>query len=248
MATNPITSWQIEGEIVETMTNFLFLDSKITADCDYSHEIRRWLLLDRKDMTSWDTALKSKGITFPTKVQIVKAMVFTSSHVQLWELDHKEGRVLKKRFWTMVLEKTLESLLDRKEIKPVNLKGNLPWVAHWKNWCRSSNTLAIWCKQPALWKRPWGWERLKPEREEGDRQWGGWMSSLIQWTWTWINSRRWWGTGKPSMLQPMRLQRVKHDLENEDKIYHFFQSIISLCIRSCSFCFFFVFFCFFAKI
>ena len=144
MATNPITSRKIERERVEAMTDFLFLGFKITADCDCGHEIRRWLLFCRKDMTNWDSVLKSKSITLLTKAQIVKVMVFTSSRVQLWGLDHKEGRALKNRFfWTIVLEKTLESLLDRKDIKPINLKGNLPWVAHWKKRCWSSNTLAI---------------------------------------------------------------------------------------------------------
>ena len=149
----------------------------------------------------------------PTKVQIGKAMVFTSSHVQLWELDHKEGKALKNRcFWIMVLEKTLESLLDRKEIKPVNLKGDLPWVAHWKNWCWSSSNLAIWCKQPAHWKRPWGWERLRARGERDNRGWDGWVASPTQWTWVWANSGRWWRTEKPSVLQSMGLQRVGPNL------------------------------------
>ena len=76
MAFNPITSWQIEGEKVEVMTDFLFLDSKITVDCDCSHEIRRCLLLGRKAMTNLDSVLKSRDITLPTNVWIVKAMVF----------------------------------------------------------------------------------------------------------------------------------------------------------------------------
>jgi len=76
MAFNPITSWQIEGEKVEVMTDFLFLDSKITAYCDCSHEITRHLLLGRKAMTNLDSVLKSRDITLPTNVCIVKAMVF----------------------------------------------------------------------------------------------------------------------------------------------------------------------------
>ena len=76
MAFNPITSWQIEGDKVEVMTDFLFLDSKITVDCDCSHEIRRCLLLGRKAMTNLDSVLKSRDITLPTNVWIVKAMVF----------------------------------------------------------------------------------------------------------------------------------------------------------------------------
>ena len=69
----------------------------------------------------------------------------------------------------------------------------------------------IWCKQPTHWERPWCWERLKAEGEEGNRGWDGWMASLIQWTWTWVNSGRWWGTGRPGMLQSMESQRVRHN-------------------------------------
>ena len=76
MASNPITSWQIDGEIVETITNFIFLGSKITADGDCSHEIKRHLLLGRKAMTNLDSILKSRDITLPTNVHLVKAMVF----------------------------------------------------------------------------------------------------------------------------------------------------------------------------
>ena len=76
MASSPITSWQIEGEKVEVVTDFLFLGSKITADGDYSHDIRRWLLLGRKAMTKLDSVLKSRDITLPTKVHVVKATVF----------------------------------------------------------------------------------------------------------------------------------------------------------------------------
>ena len=90
---------------------------------------------------------------------------------------------------------------------------------HWKDgcWNWSSNTLATWCEQLTDWKRPWYWERLKAEGEEGDRGWHGWMASLIQWTWTWANSRRWWGTEKPGMLQSMGSQRVRHDLATKQQ-------------------------------
>ena len=101
-----------------------FLGSKITVDSDCSHEIQRGLLLGRKVMS----VLKSRDITLPMKIQ-VKAMFFYNSHVWMWEFDHKEGLILKNRyFWTVVSEKTLESPLDCKEIKPVNPKGNQPWI------------------------------------------------------------------------------------------------------------------------
>ena len=108
----------------------LFLgSSKITADGDCSHEIKRCLLLRRKAMTNLDSILKSRDINLPTKVHVVKAVVFFSSPARMWELDHKEGWAVKNWcFWIVVLEKTLESPLDSKEIKPVNPKGNQPWI------------------------------------------------------------------------------------------------------------------------
>ena len=81
MACNPITSWQIDRETMETVTDFIFLGSKITADGDWSHEIKRYLLLGRKAMTNLDSILKSRDITLSTKVCLVKPMVFSSSHV-----------------------------------------------------------------------------------------------------------------------------------------------------------------------
>ena len=117
-----------------------------------------------------------------------------------------------------MLEKTLESPLDNKEVKLVSPKGNQLWINHWDQWCLSwsSNTLAIWCEELTHWKRLWCWERLK-EEEEGNRGWDGWMLSLIPWTWTWANSRRWWGTGRPVVLQPMGSQRVGHHLATEEQ-------------------------------
>ena len=88
MASGPITSWQIDGE---TVTDFVFLGSKITADGDCSHEIKRCLLLGRKVMTDLDSILKSRDITLPTMVHLVKAMFFSSSHVWMRELDYEES-------------------------------------------------------------------------------------------------------------------------------------------------------------
>ena len=107
----------------------LFLGgSKITADGDCSHEIKRHLLLGRKDMTNLDSLLKSRNITLPTKVHLVKSIVFSISHVWMWELEHKESWVPKNWcFWIVVLEKTLESPLDCKEIQPVHPKGDQSW-------------------------------------------------------------------------------------------------------------------------
>ena len=106
-----------------------FWSSKITADGDCSHEIKRHLLLGRKVMTNLDSILKSRDITLPTKVPSSQSYGFSSSHVWMWELDYKESWVLKNWcFWTVVLEKTLESPLDCKEIQPVQPKGDQSWI------------------------------------------------------------------------------------------------------------------------
>ena len=147
-------------------------------------------------VTNLDSILKSRDITLLAKVHIVKAMVFigfSSSHVRMWELDQKEGWAPKNWcFQTVLIEKTLESPLHCKEIKPVKSKGNQPWIIHWKDWCWSwsSNTLATWCEELTYWKRLWYWERLRAGGEGDNRGWDGWMASPSQWTRVWANSRR----------------------------------------------------------
>ena len=128
MASGPITSWEIDGETVKTVSDFIFLGSKITADGDCSQEIKRCLLLGRKVMTNLDSILKSRDITLSPKVHLVK-FSFSSSHVWMWELDCEESWALKNWcLWTVVLEKTLESLLDCKEIQTVHPEGNHSWI------------------------------------------------------------------------------------------------------------------------
>jgi len=131
-------------------------------------------------MTNLDSILKSRDITLPTKVSLVKAMVFFSSHVWMWELNYKESWEPKNwYFWTMVLEETLESPLECKEIKPVHPKGNQSWIVIGRtSW--SSNTLATWCKELTHLKRPRCWERLKAGGEGDDRGWDGWIVSLTR--------------------------------------------------------------------
>ena len=119
---------QIDGEKLEAVRDFIFLCSKITADGDCSHEIKRHLLLGWEAMTNLERLLKSRDITLAAKVHI-QSHGFFSSHVWMWELEHKEGWAPKNWcFWTVVLEKTLETTLDCKEIKPVNPKGNQSWI------------------------------------------------------------------------------------------------------------------------
>ena len=122
MASGPITSWQIDGEMVEIVTEFIFLGFKITADGDCSHEIKRRLLLGIKVIINLD-------INFADKDPSSQSYGFSSSHVWMWELDYKESWAPKNWcFWTVMLEKTLESPLDCKEIQPVHPKGHQSWI------------------------------------------------------------------------------------------------------------------------
>ena len=139
---------------------------------------------------------------------------FSSGHVWMWELDCEESWALKNWwFWTVVLEKTLESPLDCKEIQPVHPKGDQSWVFHWKNSCcnGNSNTLATWCQELTHWRRPWYWERMRAGGEGDDGGWDGWIASLTQWTWVWVDSGSWWWTGKPGVRGFMGSQRVGCD-------------------------------------
>ena len=123
-ASSPITSWQTDGETVETVAEFIFLGSKITADGDCSHEIKRRLLLGRKAMTDLDSILKSRDITLLTKVRLVKAMVFpiVMYGCESWTIkkaEHQKADSFELWHWRRLL-----SPLDCKEMKLVNPKGN----------------------------------------------------------------------------------------------------------------------------
>ena len=126
MASGPITSWQIDGEVMETVTDLIFLGSKITADGECSHEIKRHLLLGRKAMTNLDSILKNRDITLQTKVHIVRAMVFPVIvyGCESWTINKGEHQRIDWCFQIVVLEKTLESPLDCEEIQPVHPKGD----------------------------------------------------------------------------------------------------------------------------
>ena len=128
MAASPITSWQIDWEKVETVTDFLFLGSKITADGDCSHAIKRCLLLVRKAMMHIDSILKSRDITLLTKVHRSQSYIFSSSHVQMWELDHKKVECQRIDTFELWCWRRLKNPLDSKEIKPVNPRENQPWI------------------------------------------------------------------------------------------------------------------------
>ena len=129
MSSGSITSWQIEGESGKWQILFYWAPKSLwlIVDGDCTHEIKRPLLLGRKVMTNLDS--KKQGQYFANKGPSSQSYGFSSSHVWMWELDYKESWTPKNWcFWTVGLEKTLKSFLDCKEIKPVNLKGNQPWI------------------------------------------------------------------------------------------------------------------------
>ena len=153
MASGPITSWKIDGKTMETVRNFIFLGSKITLDSDCSYEIKT--LAPWKKSYDKLRVLKSRGIILVTKVRIFKAMIFPVVMYRCeWVWEHKESWALNNWcFQTVVLEKTLESPLGCKEIKPVNPEGNQVLNIHWKDRCWSSNTLATSGEELTHWKR-----------------------------------------------------------------------------------------------
>ena len=135
MVSSPITSWQIDGETVDTVSDFIFCSCKITSDSDCINEIKRCLLLGRKVMTNLDSIknldmlFKKQRHYFVNKSPSSQGFGSSSGHVWMWELDSKESWALKNWcFWTVVLEKTLGSPLDWKEIQPVHSKGDQSWV------------------------------------------------------------------------------------------------------------------------
>ena len=168
---------------METVRDFIYLGSKITADGDCSHEIKRCLLLGRKVMTNIDSILKSRDISLPTKVHLVKAMVFPSSHhVWMWELDHKESWMSKNWcFWSVVLEKTLDSPLGCKEIQPVHPKGNQSRIFIGRTDVEGETPI-LWppdAKSWLIWKDPdagkdWGQEE-KGMTEDKMVGWHHWL-------------------------------------------------------------------------
>ena len=121
----------------------------------------------------------------------------------MWQLDYKESWAPKNWcLWTVLLEKTLESPLDCKEIQPVHSKRNqsCPSLEGQMLKFKLHNILAMWLEVLTHWKRPWRWERLKAGGEGDDRGWDGWMASLTQWSWVWVNSGSLWWTGGPGVL------------------------------------------------
>ena len=174
-------------------------------------------------MTNLDSILKSRDITLPTKVCLVKAIVFpvvmygcescTVKKAERWIIDVFElwcWRRLLRVPWTA--RRSNQSIL--KEISPgCSLEGLMLKL--------NSNTMAASCKELTHWKRPWCWKGLGAGGEGDNRGWDGWMASSTGWTWVWVNSRSWWWTGRPGVLQFMGSQRVRHNWLNwTERVIH----------------------------
>ena len=163
-----MSSWQIDGETVEPVTDFTFFGSKMTADGDCSHEIKRHLLLGRKVMTNLESLLKSRDITLPTKVRLVKATVFPVVMYRCESWTIRKAELKNWCFWIVVLEKTLESPLDCKEIQPVNLKRNQSWIFIGRTDAEAED-LILWPPDAKNWLI---WKVLMLGKIEGGRRRG----------------------------------------------------------------------------
>ena len=217
MTSSPITSWQIDAETVETVADFIFFGSKITADGDCSHEIKRRLLLGRKVMTNLDNILKSRDITLPTKVCLVKAMVFpvVMYGCESWTVKKAECQIIDAfELWCW---RRLLSPLDFEEIQPVHSEGDQSWVFFGGNDAKA--------EAPVLWPphvKSWligkdsdaGRDCRQEEKGMTEDEMAGWPS-LTRWTWVCVNSGSWWWTGRPGMVRFMGSQRVGHDWATE---------------------------------
>ena len=199
--------------------------SKITSEADCSHEIKRHLLLRRKVMTNLDSILKSRDISLPTKVCLVKAMVYpvvmcgceswTVKKAERWRIDAFElwcWRRLLRVPWTA--RRSNQCIL--KKISPgCSLEGLMLKL--------KLQYLATSCGELTHWKRPWCWKGLEAGREGDDRGWNGWMASTTRWAWVWVDSGSWWWTGRPGVLWFTGSQRVGHHWAtelNSSKSYH----------------------------
>ena len=161
-------------------------------------------------MTNLDSIFKSRDITLPTKVCLVEAMVFAAV------MYGCEEALKNWCFWTAVLEKILESPLDCKEIQPVHSEGDQPWVFFGRTDAKAE-TPVLWPPHEKSWLigKTLMLGRMGAGGEGDDRGWDGWMASPTWWTWVWVKSGSWWWTGRPSVLQFMGWQRVRHDWATE---------------------------------
>ena len=212
MASCHITSWHIDRETMETVTDFIFLGSKITADGDWKHEINSYLFLGRKAMTNLDSILKSRDNTLPTKVCLVKAMVFpvVMYGCESWTIKKAESqridafvlwcwRRLFRVLWTARRsnQSILKKISPEYSLEELILKLKLKYINHlmWR-----ADTL----------EKTLNWEKWKAGGEGDNRGWDGWMASLTRWTWIWASSRSQWRTGSLVCCSPWG-HRIRHN-------------------------------------
>ena len=193
----------------------IFLFAKITADGDCNHNIKRCLFLGRKAMTNLNSIIKKQKHYFADKGLSSQSYGFSNSHVWMWELYHKESWAPKNWcFWTVVLEKTLESPLDCKKIQPVHPKGNQSWVFIGRT---DAEVSILWPPDMKIWlieKDPdSGKDWRKEEKGMTEDEMTGWHHWLYGHVWA--SSRSWWWTGEPGVLQSMGSLRVGHNWVTE---------------------------------
>ena len=197
---------------------FYFLGSKITADGDCSHEINKRLLLERKITTNLDSILKSRNITLPTKVCLVKAMVFpvVMYGCESWiikKAEHQRIDAFELWCWRRLLwvpwtarrsnQSILKEISSEYSLEGLMLKLKLQFFGHLM-------------RRTVSFEKTWlSLGKIEGRGERDDRRWDGWMASPTQWTWVWVNSGSWWWIGRPGVLQSMGFQRARHNWTTE---------------------------------
>ena len=238
MASCSITSWQVDGETMERVADFIFGGSKITVDGDCSPELRRYSLAGKYDQPRQH--IKKQRHYFAKKDPSSQSYGFPAVMYECCS-------------WTM--KKAEHQIIDAFELWCWRRLLRVPWTARRSNLSILKEIiaeysleglmlrlkfqyLASWCEELTHLKRPWWWERLRVGGEGDDRGWNGCMASPTQWTWVWVNYRSWWCTRKSGMLQSMGLQIVRHDwvselnwieLSSRNQIYSPFSSTYFLC-------------------
>ena len=207
MAYGPITEWKVDGETVKTVTNFIILGCKITADDDCSHGIKTHLLLGRKAMINLESILKSRDITLPMKVHLVKAMVCPVVLYRWESWTVKKGELQRiddfELWWKRLLSISWNARWSNQSIlKEISLEYS---------WERPMLKLKLQYFGHLMWRTDSLEKTLILGKTEGrrdgyNRGWDGWMTSPTRWIWVGKSSESWWWSGRPCLLQPMGWQ------------------------------------------